>query len=112
MWFDNAIAEADTSEEQLGNSNYMSLPGWKPLERCAVLCNRAEFKPGEGNKPVVRREANGDASETALLKCTELSTGDVMGFRAKYRKICEIPFNSRNKFQVSIHENSKGNSVY
>merc|ERR1712198_363374 len=40
MWFDDAIAEADTSEEQLGNSNYMSLPGWKPLERCAALCNR------------------------------------------------------------------------
>ena len=112
MWFDDAIAEADTSEEQLGNANYENAPGWKPLERCAVLCNRAEFKPGEGNKPVVKREVNGDASEAALLKCTELSTGDVMGYRAKHKKICEIPFNSRNKFQVSIHENSRGNSVY
>merc|ERR1719262_660805 len=83
MWFDNAIAEADTSEEQTGKSNYKSLPGWKPLERCAALCNRAEFKPGETNKPVLKREVNGDASEAAILKCTELSTGDVMSYRAK-----------------------------
>merc|ERR1740136_217051 len=75
MWFDDAIAEADTSEEQTGKSNYKSLPGWKPLERCVALCNRAEFKPGETNKPVLKREVNGDASEAAILKCTELSIG-------------------------------------
>ena len=111
MWFDNAIAEADTSEEQTGKSQYKSLPGWKPLERCAALCNRAEFKPGEGQKPVLKREVNGDASEAAILKCTELSIGDVMGYRAKYKKVCEIPFNSSNKYQVSIHEYTEGNSV-
>merc|ERR1712038_2064138 len=104
MWFDDAIAEADTSEEQTGKSNYKSLPGWSPLERCAALCNRAEFKPGETNKPVLKREVNGDASEAAILKCTELSTGDIMGFRSKNKKVCEIPFNSTNKYQVSIHE--------
>merc|ERR1712073_245298 len=104
MWFDDAIAEADTSEEQTGKSNYKSLPGWSPLERCAALCNRAEFKPGETNKPVLKREVNGDASEAAILKCTELSTGDAMGFRAKNKKVCEVPFNSTNKYQVSIHE--------
>lgn len=111
MWFDDAIAEADTSEEQTGKSNYKSLPGWKPLERCAALCNRAEFKPGETNKPVLKREVNGDASEAAILKCTELSTGDVMSFRAKAKKVCEIPFNSANKYQVSIHEYPEGDSA-
>merc|ERR1712001_623889 len=112
MWFDDAIAEADTSEEQTGKSNYKSLPGWKPLERCAALCNRAEFKPRETNKPVLKREVNGDASEAAILKCTELSTGDVMGYRAKHKKVCEIPFNSTNKYQVSIHEFPEGDSVH
>ncbi len=29
------IHDADTSEDQSGSSNYKSLPGWKPLERCA-----------------------------------------------------------------------------
>jgi len=50
----------------------------------------------------VFRECNGDASESALLKCVELSIGHVKDFRAKNKKICEIPFNSTNKYQASI----------
>merc|ERR1719230_1529393 len=98
MWFDNKIVEADTSEDQSGVSDYKTKPGWGPLERCAALCNRAEFKPGEGSKPVLKREVNGDASEAAILKCTELTKGNVMDYRARNKKVCEIPFNSQNKF--------------
>ena len=47
------------------------------------------------------RECSGDASETALLKCVELSFGNVAEYRKRNRKICEIPFNSTNKYQVS-----------
>lgn len=46
----------------------------------------------------------GDASETAILKCMELQVGNVAKYRSKYPKLCEIPFNSTNKFQVSIHD--------
>ena len=46
------------------------------------------------------RECNGDASESALLKCVELSIGHVTDFRIKNKKICEIPFNSTSKYQV------------
>merc|ERR1712038_1930628 len=112
MWSDDAIAEADTSEDQSGKSAYKTKPGWGPLERCAALCNRAEFKPGEGSKPVLKREVNGDASEAAILKCTELSIGNVMDYRQKYKKVCEIPFNSTNKYQVSIHDYPEGDSVH
>jgi len=52
----------------------------------------------------LKREVNGDASEAAILKCTELSTGNIMDMRAKNKKVCEIPFNSTNKYQVSVHE--------
>ena len=104
MWFDNKIVEADTSEDQSGTGFDKSASGWKTLERCGVLCNRAEFKPGQEGIHVLKREVNGDASEAAILKCTELSKGNVMDYREKNRKVCEIPFNSTNKFQVSIHE--------
>jgi len=30
-------------------------PTWRALARIAMLCNRAEFKQGEENKPVLRR---------------------------------------------------------
>merc|ERR1719230_1981576 len=104
MWFDNTIIEADTSEDQSGCQYDKSAPGWKMLSRIAALCNRAEFKVGQESVPILKREVNGDASEAALLKCVELCEGKVADYRAKRKKVCEIPFNSTNKYQVSIHE--------
>ncbi|KAF0301622.1 Sodium/potassium-transporting ATPase subunit alpha [Amphibalanus amphitrite] len=104
MWYDNQIMEADTTEDQSGASYDRTTEGWKALSRVAALCNRAEFKVGQESMPVLKRDVNGDASEAALLKCCELAMGNVMGYRDKYKKVCEIPFNSTNKFQVSIHD--------
>jgi len=104
MWFDNRIHEADTSENQSGNSFNKEAPGWKSLETVACLCNRAEFKAGQEGIHILKREVNGDASEAAILKCTELSKGNIMEYRKQNPKVCEIPFNSTNKFQVSIHK--------
>lgn len=56
-------------------------------------------------------ETAGDASESALLKCIELSCGSVKAFREKNPKVAEIPFNSTNKFQVQIHSQSLYNIV-
>merc|ERR1712001_590478 len=106
MWFDNKIVEADTSEDQSGSAFDKSAPGWKTLGRVAMLCNRAEFKGGQDQVSILKREVNGDASEAAILKCTELTNGNVMEYRAKNKKLVEIPFNSTNKFQVSVHETS------
>merc|ERR1712214_170376 len=111
MWFDNKIVEADTSEDQSGSqgASWKESGGWKTLERVGMLCNRAEFKTGQENVSILKREVNGDASEAAILKCTELSHGNVMDYRKKNNKVCEIPFNSTNKFQVSIHETEDKN---
>ena len=111
MWIDNKIVEADTSEDQSGSGSqaWKTSSGWKTLERVAALCNRAEFKGGQDGVGILKREVNGDASEAAILKCTELSLGDIMGYRARNKKVCEIPFNSTNKFQVSIHETEDKN---
>jgi len=107
MWFDDNIEEADTTETQTAATSYnKSAAGWKTLERVACLCNRSEFKQDTENmsKPVLQREVNGDASEAAILKCTELSTGDVLAYRKKNKNVCEIPFNSTNKYAASVHE--------
>lgn len=90
-----------------------------------TLCNRAAFKSGQDAVPVPKvrdtgipegdvwnlrfqsshwtcsqRIVIGDASETALLKFSELTLGNAMGYRDRFPKVCEIPFNSTNKFQV------------
>merc|ERR1711860_103987 len=110
-WIDNKIVEADTSEDQSGSGSqaWKTSSGWMTLERVAALCNRAEFKGGQDGVSILKKEVNGDASEAAILKCTELSKGDVIGYRNRNKKVCEIPFNSSNKFQVSIHETEDPN---
>ncbi|XP_071176809.1 sodium/potassium-transporting ATPase subunit alpha-like isoform X2 [Mytilus edulis] len=109
MWFDGKIVEADTSDDQTNATYGRADESWMALSRISMLCNRAEFKGGQDNVPVLKRECMGDASESALLKCVELSIGKVTEFRGKHKKVCEIPFNSTNKYQVSIHETDNPN---
>ncbi|EDO40680.1 predicted protein [Nematostella vectensis] len=104
LWYDNNIVEADTSEDQKQASGEKKSTTWYALSRVATLCNRAEFKADQEDKPVLKRECTGDASESALLKYVELAIGNVISFRKNHKKVCEIPFNSTNKYQVSIHE--------
>ncbi|XP_077011980.1 potassium-transporting ATPase alpha chain 2 [Tamandua tetradactyla] len=104
LWFDNQIFMADTSEEHSNQMFDQSSGTWASLSRIITLCNRAEFKPGQENVPIMKRVVVGDASETALLKFSEVILGDVMEIRKRNRKVAEIPFNSTNKFQLSIHE--------
>ncbi|XP_075293319.1 sodium/potassium-transporting ATPase subunit alpha-1 [Opisthocomus hoazin] len=106
MWFDNQIHEADTTENQSGASFDKSSATWTALSRVAGLCNRAVFQANQENVPILKRAVAGDASESALLKCIELCCGSVKEMRERYPKVVEIPFNSTNKYQLSIHKNA------
>ncbi|KFV66013.1 Sodium/potassium-transporting ATPase subunit alpha-1, partial [Dryobates pubescens] len=106
MWFDNQIHEADTTENQSGASFDKSSATWSALSRIAGLCNRAVFQANQENVPILKRAVAGDASESALLKCIELCCGSVKEMRDRYPKVVEIPFNSTNKYQLSIHKNA------
>ncbi|XP_078063068.1 sodium/potassium-transporting ATPase subunit alpha-2-like, partial [Mustelus asterias] len=108
MWFDNQVHEADTTEDQSGTAFDKTSPTWAALSRIAALCNRAVFRPGQENISISKRETAGDASESALLKCIELSCGNVREMREKSPKVTEIPFNSTNKYQLSIHLSGSG----
>ncbi|KAI4818391.1 hypothetical protein KUCAC02_011733, partial [Chaenocephalus aceratus] len=100
---------ADTTEDQSGSSFDKSSATWVSLARIAALCNRAVFKAAQDTLPILKRDVAGDASESALLKCIELSCGSVKAMREKNKKEAEIPFNSTNKYQLSIHETEEGN---
>ncbi|XP_013172407.1 PREDICTED: sodium/potassium-transporting ATPase subunit alpha-like isoform X2 [Papilio xuthus] len=68
------------------------------LKTCGALCSTATFDESG--------EIHGDASETAIL--TFLCTyNDPATVRQNYPKIVEIPFNSTNKYQVSVHNDRK-----
>ncbi|XP_008518698.2 sodium/potassium-transporting ATPase subunit alpha-4 isoform X1 [Equus przewalskii] len=103
LWFDKTTYEADTSEEQTVNTFAKDSDTWFILARIAGLCNRADFKPDQETLPIAKRATTGDASESALLKFIEQSYSSVKEMREKSPKVAEIPFNSTNKYQISIH---------
>ncbi|KAI1725602.1 e1-E2 ATPase domain-containing protein [Ditylenchus destructor] len=113
-WFDRAVQLIDSEQlpkvvHLLENSNDNTTE--LALLRIAALCNRSEFKANQKDKPILRRECTGDASEIALLKYAELRIGNVAAYRAKHKKVAEIPFNSINKYQLSIHAVPQNSSV-
>lgn len=74
---------------------------WLTLKRCAMLCSRAEFLDYE--QEIHQRPCIGDASEVAIMRFLETSSGSVMDYRQQYPKLVEKPFSSTYKYQCSIH---------
>merc|ERR1711971_1539336 len=75
------------------------------LMRCGALCNNAGFLDG-----AVDPTAN--ATEAAMVKFSsghilEQYRRDVPSYRKLHEKLNEIPFNSKNKWQVSVHSLDK-----
>ncbi|XP_040859119.1 sodium/potassium-transporting ATPase subunit alpha-4 [Ochotona curzoniae] len=103
LWFDRTVYAADTSEDQIGKTFAKGSDSWFILARIAGLCNRADFKADQEDIPIAKRSTTGDASESALLKFIEQTHSSVKEMREKSPKVAEIPFNSTNKYQVSIH---------
>eukprot|EP00028_Trichosphaerium_sp_Am-I-7-wt_P007722 CAMPEP_0168514466 /NCGR_PEP_ID=MMETSP0405-20121227/4128_1 /TAXON_ID=498012 /ORGANISM="Trichosphaerium sp, Strain Am-I-7 wt" /LENGTH=989 /DNA_ID=CAMNT_0008533601 /DNA_START=42 /DNA_END=3007 /DNA_ORIENTATION=- len=107
LWFDAKIWEAQTSVSQ---STYNSSdPSFKALHRVAALCNRAVFNEQDMADGVPLQDCGtiGDASESALIKFAQ-PIRDILDHRANCEKLFEIPFNSKNKWQVSIHREEDG----
>eukprot|EP00485_Elphidium_margaritaceum_P001594 CAMPEP_0202689942 /NCGR_PEP_ID=MMETSP1385-20130828/5107_1 /ASSEMBLY_ACC=CAM_ASM_000861 /TAXON_ID=933848 /ORGANISM="Elphidium margaritaceum" /LENGTH=801 /DNA_ID=CAMNT_0049345161 /DNA_START=115 /DNA_END=2516 /DNA_ORIENTATION=+ len=77
-------------------------PDFSKLVRCGALCNNASFIDG-------KVDPTANATEAAMVK---FSSGHVLGlyrmdipaYRGRHKKLHEIPFNSKNKWQVSVHE--------
>ncbi|XP_052741843.1 sodium/potassium-transporting ATPase subunit alpha-B, partial [Bicyclus anynana] len=68
--------------------------GFASLKICGALCSNASVS----SDGVMR----GDASEKAILSFL-IKFDDPVAIRKRYPKIAEIPFNSVNKYQVSVH---------
>lgn len=74
--------------------------------RICSLCNRATFEEGTDHMPVNDRNINGDASDAAMLKYAE-ELHSVAAMRYSYQKLAEIPFNSKNKWMLTICKHPK-----
>lgn len=109
MWYDGEIVKAYDAGT-LGRKRFdIHDTTCRHMLRIATVSNRAIFdeaQPGNMERPIDERQILGDASESALVRmCEKLEP--VENTRAAYPKIFEIPFNSANKWQVTIHKQER-----
>ncbi|KAK4882963.1 hypothetical protein RN001_006282 [Aquatica leii] len=102
LWF-NLNTYLVGVDDKKQSEKYKLQKGAKAFLRCATLCNRAEFESDTDKLPVNKREIIGDASEAAILKFIEMSKmyPSSKDYRARNKKLFEIPFSSESKYQVS-----------
>lgn len=135
--YNNKIFDAECSITPTSNYSLEDL-SFQALQRCATLCNNAVFdeeskydkvlnadgsvsrgkvKPfkimvtmGDGAQlGKVAWETIGDASESAMIKFCH-DKRDIIEFRDQNQKLKEIPFNSKNKYQLSLHRQDNDDS--
>uniref|UniRef100_A0A7S1PH34 Sodium/potassium-transporting ATPase subunit alpha n=1 Tax=Percolomonas cosmopolitus TaxID=63605 RepID=A0A7S1PH34_9EUKA len=109
VFYDRAIFKCSTNPAEKGNWRKED-PSFQALQRVASLCSTAVFMPDEANiaLPVSMRKVEGDASETALVKFFQ-PIRDINEYRASFQLQSNIPFNSKNKWQLHIHDMEDSN---
>ncbi|KAJ2993982.1 hypothetical protein HDV02_001917 [Globomyces sp. JEL0801] len=73
----------------------------------SALCSRARFENNEG--PIATRPILGDATEAGLLRNAAQKILDFEKLHDNYPKVFEIPFNSDNKWAMTIHKKKHAN---
>jgi sodium/potassium-transporting ATPase subunit alpha len=80
---------------------------FKVLHQVARLCNGAKFDATTNHLPVQDRTIKGDPTDTALLRFSQALSIPELGvdtelLQQSSEKKFEIPFNSRNKWMLSV----------
>ncbi|MES1920530.1 Sodium/potassium-transporting ATPase subunit alpha-1 [Bonamia ostreae] len=102
LFYDGRARTIDTHDQRKGDFD-KNEEGFTRFMRAAILCNNATY-----NK---ENMIIGDASESGLLKFGNPNLNDTIAeFRRKRQKLHGIPFNSKNKWQLSIHRTSEDSS--
>merc|ERR1719249_397975 len=87
--------------------------GFLKLIRCGALCNNAQFELDQNGNTKTTNDSN--PTEAAMLKFSwghiqaENPNQSIDEYRASHKKEHEIPFNSKNKWQVGVHRLKRDN---
>lgn len=82
------------------------IPAIEPLLKTATLCNNARLRKHRLDSGQDRWEVYGDPTEGALLVLSAKKGLHKEELDENYHRIDEIPFNSKQKFMATFHQNS------
>ena len=77
-------------------------PAVMELHAIAGLCNAAQFDAKTLHLPLEERKINGDATDQSILRFAE-SIRPVKELHEQWKKVYEVPFNSKNKYMLSLY---------
>jgi sodium/potassium-transporting ATPase subunit alpha len=107
---DNQYRIRDIKEQFSQTTGASAPPAFQVLHKVARLCNGARFEAKAHFDPE-ERPAKGNATDVALLRFCEsldlLSGATSSGILASHDKVFEIPFNSTNKWMLTIVREGK-----
>ncbi|KAJ5177712.1 ATPase P-type K/Mg/Cd/Cu/Zn/Na/Ca/Na/H-transporter [Penicillium coprophilum] len=96
-----------------GEFGTVDLPeGLRNMLRASVLCNDAVFDPTTLNLPIPERAVNGNATDAAVLRLGESVGVTSPTALAPYERVHQIPFNSRNKWMLTLHRDPKSTKEF
>lgn len=76
---------------------------FQQLHLTTYLCNNATFDNSTMDLSIAERAVNGDATDSAILRfAAHLGTAD--NERAEFVRVFEIPFNSKNKWMLTMYQ--------
>ncbi|OWA53169.1 Sodium/potassium-transporting ATPase subunit alpha-2 [Hypsibius exemplaris] len=113
IWLDDRFLLSDDVLDMMADKkNASPSSSFADLMRIAGLCSRAKFRPEDMALPIAKRRVVGDASESAILRFEHTiyreDDAEKERLRDSNKIVAEIPFNSTNKFHLSIHEREGG----
>lgn len=100
VWINNAVHEAqpDKPEQQFVDP---ATANFAALLQVASLCGKSKFNPLDKEKPIGERELHGDATEVGIVRfaCRYVDVQDEVDTHVRP---FEIPFNSANKWHLTV----------
>ncbi|KAF9296011.1 hypothetical protein BGZ74_010519 [Mortierella antarctica] len=110
VWSSLNMYSAFRSGANTGSPFDASSPGIPEVLSIAALCSRAKFD--RTDVPMAERVVLGDATESGLTRFAAANIGNFDEMSDMYPKAFEVPFNSDNKWAMTIHNKEHATGKY
>ncbi|KAG0205242.1 hypothetical protein BGX28_003103 [Mortierella sp. GBA30] len=110
IWSSGNMYSAFRSAANAGKPFDARSPGIPEVLSIASLCSRAKFD--RTDVPIPERQVLGDATESGLMRFAAANISNFDKLNDLYPKVFEVPFNSENKWAMTIHRKEHPNGVF